>query len=194
MTTPTITPQELPNTSPTYQEPNTQDYVRLNPPTTFLYYYNSTASPVSLVISAAAAVAGSYNCYVVSLPATTETLIGPFDYTLYGSMLSISTADPTGLLVAAFSYGPTVVTQTVIPGCTAASSTPTIEVDAARTQSIIPTCTTASSTPVVRVEPPAEIVVNGTETLKIIVRGSEPIQTIILAGVESQKIIVLGSE
>ena len=106
MTTPTITPQQLPCT-PTYQAVSTQDYVSLTEPTTFLYYYNSTASSVCLVVTAVVPVAGSYNCYAVTIPANDECFVGPFDLTLYGSMVSIATATPTDVTVAAFWYDTT---------------------------------------------------------------------------------------
>ena len=106
MTTPTITPQQLPCT-PTYQAVSTQDYVSITDPTTFLYYYNSTASSVCLVVSAVVAVAGSYNCYAVTIPANDECFVGPFDLTLYGSMVSIATTTPTDVTVAAFWYDTT---------------------------------------------------------------------------------------
>ena len=106
MTTPTITPQQLPCT-PTYQAVSTQDYVSTTDPTTFLYYYNSTASSVCLVVSAVVAVAGSYNCYAVTIPANDECFVGPFDLTLYGSMVSIATTTPTDVTVAAFWYDTT---------------------------------------------------------------------------------------
>ena len=106
MTTPTITPQQLPCT-PTYQAVSTQDYVSLTESTTFLYYYNSSASSVCLVVSAVVPVAGNYNCYVAVIPANDELFIGDFDLTLYGSMVSITTATPTDVTVAAFWYDTT---------------------------------------------------------------------------------------
>ena len=106
MTTPTITPQRLPCT-PTFQAANVQDYVSITDPSTFLYYYNSTASSVCLVVSAVVPVAGSYNCYAVIIPTNDEEFIGPFDATLYGSMVSISTPYPAGVTVAAFWYDTT---------------------------------------------------------------------------------------
>ena len=106
MTTPTITPQQLPCT-PTYQAVSTQDYVSITDPTTFLYYYNSTAASVCLVVSAVVAVAGNYNCYAVIIPANDEEFVGPFDPTLYGSMVSIATTTPTNVTVAAFWYDTT---------------------------------------------------------------------------------------
>ena len=106
MTTATITPQQLPCT-PTTQAVSAQDYVSITEPTTFLYYYNNSASSVALIVSAVVAVAGNYNCYPVVIPTDDECFIGPFDPTLYGSMVSISTATPTDVTVAAFWYDTT---------------------------------------------------------------------------------------
>ena len=106
MTTPTITPQQLPCT-PTYQAVSTQDYVSLTEPTTFLYYYNSNASSVNVVVSTTEleTINWSYDCYTVTIPANSEILIGPFDLTIYGqSLVSIATPSPSGLTVAAFYY------------------------------------------------------------------------------------------
>ena len=106
MTTTTITPQQLPCT-PTTQAVSAQDYVSITEPTTFLYYYNNSASSVALIVSAVVAVAGSYNCYAVVIPTDDECFIGPFDPTLYGSMISISTTTPSEVSVAAFWYDTT---------------------------------------------------------------------------------------
>ena len=114
MTTPTITPQQLPCT-PTYQAVSAQDYVSITNPDTFLYYYNNSSASVSLVVSAVVAVGGSYSCYAVIIPAYDECFIGPFDLTLYGSMISITTTTPTNVTVAAFWYvsPPPVIPPTV---------------------------------------------------------------------------------
>ena len=102
----TIIAQELPCAA-TYQAANAQDYIELTYPTTFLYYYNSTASSVSLVVSTTEleTINWSYDCYTVIIPANSEILIGPFDLTIYGqSLVSIATPSPSGLTVAAFYY------------------------------------------------------------------------------------------
>ena len=104
---PTIILQELPCV-PTYQAVQAQDYVSLaTNPDTFLYYYNSNASAVNVVISTTEleTINWSFDCYTVTIPANGEVLIGPFDLTIYGqSLLSISTATPTNVTVAAFYY------------------------------------------------------------------------------------------
>ena len=103
---PTIILQELPCV-PTYQAVQAQDYVSLTYPTTFLYYYNSNASAVSLVVSTTELeiINWSYDCYTVILPANSEVFIGPFDLTIYGqSTVSISTPTPSRVTVAALYY------------------------------------------------------------------------------------------
>ena len=171
VTTATILLQRLPCTT-TYQAANVQDYVSLTDPTTFLYYYNSTASSVCLVVSAVVPVAGSYNCYVVVLPANNETLIGPFDLTIYGSMISIATpcVYPAGVTVAALGITP-----------------PNLEIWSTEV-STLTVHEVSTSWAIIPIE------FNGVETQKIIIYGQEPPQTIVVDGIESQKIIVLGSE
>lgn len=87
----TIEPQRLPCT-PTYSAAGVQDYVLLTP-TTFLHYLNDSATSVALVVSSIESDSkGSYHCYVVSIPAGDETLVGPFNLTRYATIISISTA------------------------------------------------------------------------------------------------------
>lgn len=97
-----IIPQRLP-CSPTYANANVQNYVQWKP-TMFLHYFNDSDVDVTLVISSEAPDYNeTHNCYVVTLPANDETLIGTFNCLKYGSTISINSCCkyPTDVTVAA---------------------------------------------------------------------------------------------
>ena len=87
---PTIIPQCLP-CSPVYSVVGVQEYV-LWKPTMFLHYFNDSDVDVALVVSSAEPdLEGSYGCYVASLLANDETILGPFDC-IYSPIISITKA------------------------------------------------------------------------------------------------------
>ena len=198
----TVEPQYITydGTPPTFNPVSSTDYIDIYTGT-FIYLHNGSSTDDVIVISASEAnEEGSYGCCACTLAAGGDLILGPFNLATYPPPLVITHTYTTDVVMAVVGLEiDSALTQTTIPGCTTAAFTPTTiwwNDNIAWAQNIVPGCTTASSTPfsIVGSTPPAPLVVNGVETLKIIILGQEPQQTFIINGIESKKIIVLGSE
>ena len=197
----TVEPQYITydGTPPTFNPVSSTDYIDIYTGT-FIYLHNGSSTDDAVIYGTEEPVGGSCSCRVNILPAGGDLILGPFDLITYPSPLVITHTYTTDVVMAVVGLEiDSALTQTTIPGCTTAAFTPTTiwwNDNIAWAQNIVPGCTTASSTPfsIVGSTPPAPLVVNGVETLKIIILGQEPQQTFIINGTESKKIIVLGSE
>ena len=88
MTAIPITPQRLP-CSPVYLVANVNDYFSWKP-TMFLHYLNDSNVDVNLIISSVEPdSSGGHNCYIATLPANDEKIVGPFGF-VYSPIISIT--------------------------------------------------------------------------------------------------------